>query len=264
MADALNDTAFFIDILAPYLSPTMFFPLTCLSSLLRSLVGVAGGATRMAIVRHQARRDNLADVAAKDGSQETMVNVISLVVSLVLLPQMDGRPVAVWTLFVLFTAVHLYSNYRAVRALKLSTLNQQRFEIALKYYLQQDNTAPSVSQCNEQENVILPQSLFGRRHFGCQLKSLPAVRTGVQRIVNSSAIVVYDEEADIGWIALSTSASESECFDSVFQLEYYSLTQRWPSSVESSRFRSAMLGAGWELSTHQMNIDEWRYRELER
>jgi len=58
MADALNDIAFFIDLLAPYLSPGMFFPLTCLSSLLRSLVGVAGGATRMAIVRHQVCERN--------------------------------------------------------------------------------------------------------------------------------------------------------------------------------------------------------------
>ena len=32
-------------------------------------MGVAGGATRTAMIQHQARRDNMADVAAKDGSQ---------------------------------------------------------------------------------------------------------------------------------------------------------------------------------------------------
>ena len=32
-------------------------------------MGVAGGATRAAMTQHQARRDNMADVAAKDGSQ---------------------------------------------------------------------------------------------------------------------------------------------------------------------------------------------------
>lgn len=32
-------------------------------------MGVAGGATRTALIQHQARRDNMADVAAKDGSQ---------------------------------------------------------------------------------------------------------------------------------------------------------------------------------------------------
>jgi len=155
-----------------------------------------------------------------------MVNVISLVVSLALLPQMNGRPWAVWSLFVLFTATHLYSNYRAVRALQLSTLNQQRFAIALEYYLQ-NNAAPSISMCNEQETVIFPPSLFCKRYFGCQLKSMPVSRTGQQRMVNNYSILVYDDEAHIGWIALSTSASETECFSSVLQLEYYSLMQRW-------------------------------------
>ena len=36
---------------------------------MQSIVGVAGGATRAALTQHQARRDNMADVSAKDGSQ---------------------------------------------------------------------------------------------------------------------------------------------------------------------------------------------------
>ena len=36
---------------------------------LKSIVGVSGGATRAALTLHQARRDNMADVSAKDGSQ---------------------------------------------------------------------------------------------------------------------------------------------------------------------------------------------------
>jgi len=38
----------------------------------QSIVGIAGGATRAALVQHQARRDNMADVAAKDSSQVWM------------------------------------------------------------------------------------------------------------------------------------------------------------------------------------------------
>lgn len=36
-------------------------------------MGTAGMATRAAMVQHQARRDNMADVAAKDNSQVTCV-----------------------------------------------------------------------------------------------------------------------------------------------------------------------------------------------
>ena len=39
-------------------------------------MGVAGGATRAAMTQHQARRDNMADVAAKDGSQVRYVNAL--------------------------------------------------------------------------------------------------------------------------------------------------------------------------------------------
>jgi hypothetical protein len=70
VADGLNDVAFFVDLLAPHFPSNCFVFLACISSLFRSIVGVAGGATRTAIVKHQARRGNLADVAAKDGSQE--------------------------------------------------------------------------------------------------------------------------------------------------------------------------------------------------
>ena len=110
------------------------------------MVGVAGGATRAAIAVHQARRDNAAEVAAKDGSQvrgrdweglgytgrvweglvsaglywsvlvysglqwfilvctglywsllvytgqETVVNALGLLLALLLLPVLEGRP----------------------------------------------------------------------------------------------------------------------------------------------------------------------------
>jgi len=36
---------------------------------MQAVVGVAGGATRAALTQHQARRNNMADVSAKDGSQ---------------------------------------------------------------------------------------------------------------------------------------------------------------------------------------------------
>lgn len=84
VADILNDIAICIEIMTPFF-PSIFLLLACIASVtkvrliikiifvpknfLQSLVGVAGGATRAALVQHQARRDNMADVSAKDGSQ---------------------------------------------------------------------------------------------------------------------------------------------------------------------------------------------------
>jgi hypothetical protein len=80
----------------------------------------------------QARRENLADVAAKDGSQETLVGIVSLLTSLVVLPAVDGRPTVVWMLFCLLTCVHLGANYAAVRALQFDIFNEARLRIVAK------------------------------------------------------------------------------------------------------------------------------------
>merc|ERR1740123_1533130 len=81
VADIFNDIAMFIDLLAksPYI--------LCFSAIFRSIVGVAGNATRMQIVLHQTNgNNNLGDIAAKDGAQETLVNLVGLCMNLYLVP----------------------------------------------------------------------------------------------------------------------------------------------------------------------------------
>jgi hypothetical protein len=52
----------------------------------------------------KARQGNLADVSAKDGSQETLVNLAALITSLWLLPLLDGstRYAVVYFFFFIF------------------------------------------------------------------------------------------------------------------------------------------------------------------
>ena len=83
----------------------------------------------MVLTQHQARRHNHADVAAKDGSQETAVNLMALVAGLVLLPAVHGDPARVWTVFLLATVGHIYANYRAVKAVVMESFDEQRLEL---------------------------------------------------------------------------------------------------------------------------------------
>jgi hypothetical protein len=92
LADVLNDVAMLLDLLSP-LWPGAFVAIACLASLLRAVVGVAGGATRAALRQHQARSDNMGDVSAKDGSQETLVNFFALLVNLWLIPLVNDHQV---------------------------------------------------------------------------------------------------------------------------------------------------------------------------
>lgn len=52
---------------------------------------MAGGATRASITQHQAIKGNMADISAKDGSQETFVNLIASIVGVALLALLHGR-----------------------------------------------------------------------------------------------------------------------------------------------------------------------------
>jgi len=112
----LNDCALTLELCAPYAvaaiggSSGAMTGVLCVAGAAKSIVGVAGGATRAALTQHQVKcyttisnyrrliifysvqalRGNLADVSAKDGSQETLVNLAALITSLWLLPFLDG------------------------------------------------------------------------------------------------------------------------------------------------------------------------------
>ena len=68
-ADFANDFAMCLELSGPLWPKEWFQYILCGASVSRALVGVAGGATRTAITQHQARAENISDVAAKDGSQ---------------------------------------------------------------------------------------------------------------------------------------------------------------------------------------------------
>ncbi|XP_013064724.2 RUS family member 1-like [Biomphalaria glabrata] len=153
-ADVLNDTAIFMDILAPSFRG-YFTLIVCTSGVCRSIVGVAGGATRAALTQHQARRNNMADVSAKDGSQETLVNLAALLCNLMLLPLVSGQQIVIWLLFFLFTLLHLFANYKAVRSVCMETLNQARLHYIVNNYLLKEQVL-DVATVNKMEPVLFP------------------------------------------------------------------------------------------------------------
>ncbi|KAL8559418.1 hypothetical protein ACOMHN_045215 [Nucella lapillus] len=151
-ADVLNDFAFCLEIVAPLTQP-YFRLVVCVAGVCKSLVGVAGGCTRAALTQHQARRNNMADVSAKDGSQETLVNLAALVSGLVLLPLTSGNLYLTWGLFVVFTVLHIFANYRAVKAVCMESINQARLHLIMEHYLH-TATPPPVALVNSLEPVF--------------------------------------------------------------------------------------------------------------
>ena len=75
IADAFNDSAFFLDLAVPFLSTGYKIIFLVGAEALRALCGVAGGASKAAISQHFARAGNLAELNTKEASQETAVGL---------------------------------------------------------------------------------------------------------------------------------------------------------------------------------------------
>uniref|UniRef100_A0A0B7BU16 DUF647 domain-containing protein n=1 Tax=Arion vulgaris TaxID=1028688 RepID=A0A0B7BU16_9EUPU len=187
-ADVLNDFAFFLDIMSPAFG-SYFTLVVCGSGICRSIVGIAGGATRAALTQHQARRNNMADVSAKDGSQETLVNLAALICSLLLVPLVSGHQIIIWTLFVVFTGLHLFANYKAVTSVCMETLNQARLHLIVRHYLEKDEVL-DVKTINHMEPVVFPVRHSFKIRLGVPLGEL------TKRISFSALMDVYERRVE--------------------------------------------------------------------
>jgi hypothetical protein len=228
VADVLNDAAIFIDLLAPLL-PGLFLIVMCLSSISRSIVGVAGGATRAALTQHQALKDNMADVSAKDGSQETMVNFTALLVSLVLTPAVADKQNVVWMLFIAFTALHLFANWRAVKAVVMDTLNYNRFHQVVDMYLKGRGISPP-EYINPRETLLPWSNTFLKMDLGCPLhtvlKSKDRLKEELQNYTSLSKkyILRLDCKQRRVFIALNAQCNDLDILQAVYHkevLEYF-------------------------------------------
>lgn len=129
-ADVANDCGLTLELAAPLAGPSGFLPLTCLANAFKAVCGVAAGATRVAISSHFARGvsggAHVAEVAAKEGTQETAVTLCGILLALILSPYFNASPAIQWLAFSALTAIHVLANAAAVRCLALTTLSRTR------------------------------------------------------------------------------------------------------------------------------------------
>jgi len=105
----------------------------CLSSVLRAICGVAGGSSKAVLSAHFGRNnpENIGDLNAKDGSQETVVGLIGMWVGGVLVSRVEERT-ATWCWMIVLLGMHLWCNWEAVRSVRLRALNRQRAGLVCK------------------------------------------------------------------------------------------------------------------------------------
>ena len=175
VADVLNDMCTAIEVLSPMLclarsdcnAQWLYFVWVCAAEVFRSIVGVAGGASRAALTQHFSKADNFGDVNAKDGSQEMFVEILGsglgMIVSDVAL---ESDHATKWAIFSAFTLLHVYANVRACRSVCLRTFNRQRAHIVVDQWLR-DRTIPAPEEVQRREHTVY----FG----GSQVKGVSIV-----------------------------------------------------------------------------------------
>ncbi len=140
-ADIINDLGYLVDFLATIVPKDWFIWVAGVSAAIKSCVGVCGTATRMSLTLHFCKWNNEADVSAKDGSQETIINLVGTFLGWILISWLGDNPttmVVAWLLF-LFIFAHLMCNYFAVCGVVLGNLNQERTLVLLRHFIQNRN-----------------------------------------------------------------------------------------------------------------------------
>jgi hypothetical protein len=205
-ADLINNLGLTLDMLSPLVPSHLFLWVAASSTLCKTMCGMSAGATKGSITQHFAVAGNLADLLAKEGTQETLVSLIGMTFGIVLANYFQNLEKSVnadpetaatawkiqWIVFGMLTCLHVWANFRAVQGLRLRSLNRQRAEYVLR---------PIVEQlCNDQPAPEKRKPI---------LKSLDLI-VGPQDVQESLAVSTYHMLLPSRWSNLILGCSLTE------------------------------------------------------
>lgn len=138
VADLTNDVALTIEVFSSYLPTEWFLVAVCVASVFKAICGVCGGSSKASLTQHFAKKQNTADLSAKEGSQETAAGLVGMLLGMWITSMVPETSfLGTLVVFGAFTLLHLMSNYLAVSSLILSYLNRQRADILLQEFVAQ-------------------------------------------------------------------------------------------------------------------------------
>lgn len=90
-------------------------------------------------------------------AQENIVTLLGLVFGGILASYLHTSPVAIWSVFIVLTFVHIYANYLAVTALKLRSLNSNRLALIVLGWILDDKDS-SLSSSKRLSKALKPEN----------------------------------------------------------------------------------------------------------
>ncbi|KAI9155474.1 RUS family member 1 [Paramyrothecium foliicola] len=206
LADLFNDTAFFLELWSPYLGSWGKVAALSLGEALRALCGVAAGASKAALSVHFAKHDNLAELNAKEASQETAVGLIGLLVGTVVVKCVEDHQQVVY-LTILLVFAHLLMNYLGVRNVIMDNFNRQRSGIVVAEYLETGKIL-CPTEVAQRECILFPDLAIhcpltgGTAHIEFALNYRHAIRSSF-----GHSFFVVQRETDLTSLSLDSSGT---------------------------------------------------------
>ncbi|KAJ8059978.1 hypothetical protein OCU04_011592 [Sclerotinia nivalis] len=159
MADIFNDAAMILDCISPAFPKVPRVFLLSASSVCKSLCGVAAGSSKASLSAHFAKQGNLAELNAKDASQETLISLLGMLVGTFVVSRISSQT-ATWIALITLLSIHLGTNYLAVRSVTMRTLNRQRANLVISNFISNLNNEkprfdlPTPKDISRQERIF--------------------------------------------------------------------------------------------------------------
>ncbi|KAM3158303.1 RUS family member 1 [Botrytis cinerea] len=161
MADIFNDAAMILDCISPAFPKIPRVFLLSASSVCKSLCGVAAGSSKASLSAHFAKMGNLAELNAKDASQETLISLLGMLVGTFVVSKISSQ-VATWIALLALLSIHLGTNYMAVRSVTMRTLNRQRANLVISSLLSSPEHEKNKISLPSPRDISLQERIFER------------------------------------------------------------------------------------------------------
>lgn len=294
-ADVLNNIGLIFDLLCSVF-PDQAQYLLIISSISKSCCGLIAGATKARISAHFAKKGHLADVNAKESTQETAVALIGLVLGMGLARIVGNNDMSIWSWFVLFLIVHMYSNYRLIKVLIFENLNPQRTYLITKFAKEYPTAASALIsspvRLRNEENLFLPFYLWfygpklgasiGELYFPTPQKKLEKDKNDIGVIINwdvlrkewkNQSFCIGINRSGRIIICLEESISDEAIVKAYFIgcylhfcLSQVTLNEKWNRLLQFRKqglewydqLNAALVSSPWEISSASSLIDYQR------
>jgi rhamnose utilization protein RhaD (predicted bifunctional aldolase and dehydrogenase) len=112
------------------------------------------------------RTNNAGDLVTKEGTQETAVTLIGLILGMICAQSIATNPQHAMALFLFLTGVHVWANYQAVYALHVESINPARGYLLTKNNLLIHQAAVDKSKSIEKDfsSLLTKSAQFSISH----------------------------------------------------------------------------------------------------